>query len=616
MFFKSLTILFIIFFSTNDFAFAQQKPVAKDSTKIYSDIESFSKRGKFTKFMYSLIFKPVVPNSHQNKGKKRVYKRLIQKPYSAFEGKIIRNINIETLDPFGYSIGDSIYKSPNFLAKAGNKLHVKSQRITIRNLLLIHQNQVFDSLLVKESERLVRSQRYIRDVSFFVKSAAKGSDSVDIFIRELDIWSIIPKGSTSASSTTINLADKNFLGLGHELQGDFTRNYTEGINTYHTNYSIPNIRNSYVRGTVHFGKEGDKNYNRSFTVDRPFFSPFAKWAAGVNFTQQFFNDSAHFDTQKLGMLRYKFNAQDYWVGNAIRIFGGNSEYNRTTNFISTIRFLRVHYLEKPSELFDTQHRFTDENFYLASMGVSTRKYVQDKYIFKFGIPEDVPVGKVFSLTGGYQEKSNTGRAYLGARVSMGSYYPWGYLSSNFEYGTFIHASRFEEGVFTAGLNYFTGLIEMGKWKFRQFVKPEVTIGFNRFESDSLTLNEGYGLDGFHTTALKGTSRLLVTVQSQLYAPWNFIGFRFGPYLNCTLGVLSDAATGFRKSKVYSQIGVGVLIKNENLILNTFQLSLSFYPIIPDRGNNIFKINSLSTADFGFRDFEIGKPAPVVFGFAG
>lgn len=609
---KTTIILIFIFISTNDFAFAQQKPGAKDSTKIYSDIESFSKRGKFTKFMYSLIFKPVVPTSQQKKGKRKIYKKLIQKPYSAFEGKVIRNINIETLDPFGYSIGDSIYKEPNFLAKTGNKLHVKSQRITIRNLLLIHQNQVFDSLLVKESERLVRSQKYIRDVSFFVKATAKGSDSVDIFIRELDIWSIIPKGSASASSITINLADKNFLGLGHELQGDFTRNYTEGINTYHTNYSIPNIKNSYVRGTVHLAKAGDKNYNRSFTIDRPFFSPFAKWAAGVNFTQQFFNDSAHFDTQQLGMLRYKFNSQDYWVGNAIQLFKGNSEYNRTTNFISTARFLRVRYLEKPNELFDTQHGFTNEKFYLASIGISTRRYVQDKYIFKFGIPEDVPVGKVFSLTGGYQEKNYTGRAYLGARVSMGSYYPWGYLSSNFEYGNFIRTSQFEEGVFTAGLNYFTGLIEMGKWKLRQFVKPQLTIGFNRFASDSLTLNDGYGLDGFRSTELQGTSRLLLTIQTQAYAPWNFIGFRFGPYFSFTMGMLGDAVTGFRKSKVYSQIGVGVLIKNENLILNTFQLSLSFYPVIPDSGYNIFKINSFGTADFGFRDFEIGKPGPVVY----
>ncbi len=609
MCFKSLTILFFVFISTNEFAFAQQKPIKKDSTQIYTDIENYSKRGKFTKFMYSLIFRPT---SGQKKGKRKVYKKLIQKPYSAFEGKIIRHINIETLDPFGYSINDTTSRASNFLAKTGNNLHVKSQHITIRNLLLIHQDQIFDALLVKESERLVRSQRYIRDVSFFVKSISGSPDSVDVFIRELDIWSIIPKGSTSASSTTINLADKNFLGLGHEFQSDFTRNYAHDYNTYHTNYSIPNIKNTYVRGTVHFGKEGDKNSNRSFAIDRPFFSPIAKWAAGVKFTQQFFNDSAHTDNLHLEMLRYKYNSQDYWAGNAIQLFKGSSEYVRTTNFISAVRFLRIRYLEKPSELFDTQHKFTNEDFYLTSIGISTREYVRDKYIFNFGITEDVPVGGVFSLTGGFQRKNNRNRLYMGARVSVGNYFPWGYLSSNLEYGTFFHSSQFEEGVFTASVNYFTGLMEVGKWKLRQFVKPQLTIGFNRFASDSLTLNDGYGLDGFHSTALQGTRRLLLTLQTQAYAPWNFIGFRFGPFISYSFGLLGNETNGFKNSKLYSKIGVGVLIKNENLILNTFQLSLSFYPIIPDSGNNIFKINSFTTTDFGFRDFEIAEPASVVF----
>ena len=108
------------------------------------------------------------------------------------------------------------------------------------------------------------------------------------------------------------------------------------------------------------------------------------------------------------------------------------------------------------------------------------------------------------------------------------------------------------------------------------------------------------------------SRLLFTMQTQSYAPWNFIGFRFGPYVTYSLGMLGDALTGFKNSKVYSQIGVGVLIKNENLVLNAFQLSISFYPIIPGHGYNIFKMNSFNTTDFGFRDFEIGKPGPVVF----
>ena len=82
--FKTIAILFFVFISTNNLAFAQQKPVVKDSTKIYSEIESFSKRGKFTKFMYSLIFKPVAPASHQKKGKKKVYKKADSKAIQHF----------------------------------------------------------------------------------------------------------------------------------------------------------------------------------------------------------------------------------------------------------------------------------------------------------------------------------------------------------------------------------------------------------------------------------------------------------------------------------------------------------------------------------------------------
>ena len=56
----------------------------------------------------------------------------------------------------------------------------------------------------------------------------------------------------------------------------------------------------------------------------------------------------------------------------------------------------------------------------------------------------------------------------------------------------------------------------------------------------------------------------------------------------------------------------VIIKFLFLILNTFQISISFYPIIPGIGNDIFKMNAFKTSDFGFKDFELGKPGATVF----
>jgi hypothetical protein len=592
-------------------AYSQETPAKKDSTQLYKDIETYSKKRGFTKFMYKLIFKPAIPAKVKKSAKKKGYKKLIQKPYSAFEGKTIRHIYIKTLDPFGYSITDTNAAPTNFFVKFGDKIHVKSQQMAIQNMLLIRQNQPFDSLLVKESERLVRTRGYVHDVSFFVKIISKNADSVDIYIRELDNWSLIPKMAISSSGFSMNLTDKNFLGLGHESDNSFEWHKAPKIFAYNINYITPNIRNTYINSTLHLGNDQYRNSVRSFAVDRPFFSPFARWAAGISLGQ-FRKDSVYNSDSWLGSQRYRYNAQDFWAGYALRIFKGNTENKRTTNLISTVRFLRNHYLERPVEMEETQHLFFNENFYLASVGISTRKFVQDKYIFKYGLTEDVPIGKVYNITGGYQLKGATKRFYLGMRLSAGNYHEWGYLSSNFEYGTFFHNNHPEQGVFVAEVNYFTGLMDIGKWKLRQFIKPQVTFGINRFSTDSLALNQGYVMEGFNNSNLSGTSRLLLSLQTQTYAPWNLAGFHFGPFLNFSIGMLGDETSGFKNSIVYTQIGLGVLIKNENLIFSTFQLSIEFYPSVPGKGRDIFNMNSFKTTDFGFRDFEIGKPVSIPF----
>src|SRR4030042_2768380 len=512
MWFKNITILFFVLISISDVAFAQEIPVKTDSTNIYKNIESYSKRSKFTTFMYRLILKPVAPILRKKEVKKKGYKKLIQKPYITFEGKIIRNINIITMDPFGYSAIDTNVAKQNFLYKTGNWMHLKTRSITIRNLLLIRKNEPFNSLLVKESERLIRNQKYVHEVSFYVVAAGK-SDSVDIFIRELDKWSIIPEGSISASRIKIGIFDKNFLGFGHEFQNVYARNLTNGIDSFNTNYSIPNIRNTYISAKLHYGVDGNKNFNRSLVVDRPFYSPLTKWAASASIASQLKKDSLKDINSFYVPFNLKFRTQDYWAGIAQRIFKDNTEEGLITNLILTARYLRIRYFEKPSELYDPLHIYSSESFYLASIGISGRKYVQDKYIFKYGVIEDVPVGIVWGLTGGYQVKNNSGRLYLGTRFSFGNYNKWGYLSSDFEFGTFLHASHPEQSVITAGVNYFTGLFEIGKWKFRQFVKPQVIIGINRFSYDSLTLNNGYGLEGFVSSELSGTNRLLLQLQT-------------------------------------------------------------------------------------------------------
>ena len=258
-----LGMLFCFIFIVRSTAIAQSTSNNQDTSNVYRDIESYAKKSKFTHFMYCLIFKPVpTQNSHNRRPK------LPQGSYRAFEGKIIRNITIVTLDPFGYSVNDTVFTPQNFLFNAGDLLHIKTRRTTVTNIMLIRQNEPFDSLRVKESERLIRAQNYVSEVKFFIVPLGKSNDSVDLYIRERDNWSIIPGGATSTGSTSIALTENNFLGLGHGFQNQYTWNYSNGKKAWVTNYSIPNIQNSYISALLHYNIDENDNFGKSLTIDR------------------------------------------------------------------------------------------------------------------------------------------------------------------------------------------------------------------------------------------------------------------------------------------------------------------------------------------------------------
>ena len=69
---------------------------------------------------------------------------------------------------------------------------------------LIKKNKPLDSLLVKESERLIRTQRYINRVDISPKLIPNSPDSVDVNIRVLDSWSLIPQGSIQVHKSHLN----------------------------------------------------------------------------------------------------------------------------------------------------------------------------------------------------------------------------------------------------------------------------------------------------------------------------------------------------------------------------------------------------------------------------
>ena len=549
--------------------------------------------------------------------------------YSQYEGKIIRNIIIETHDPFGFSFTDSTERAKSWFEKTGNNVHIKSKNLAIYNFLLIKEGKPLDSLLVSESARLLRSQNYIREVEINVKNIP-ATDSVDVTIVSLDTWSLVPKASFSSSKTRFKLRERNFIGLGHQVDLGFSKELETGNDGFNAEYTLPNFLNTFVSATGRYNRDFDGYYNKTISLDREFYSPLTRYAGGVFLQERFLGRVLPNDTLALEIADLKFLTQDYWGGHSFRMFKGSSERERTTNLILSARALIVNYRETPTIEYDPIRYFSDENFFLASVGVTSRQYIQDTYIFRDGPIEDVPVGILYSVTGGVQRKNHESRMYLGGKASYGNYFPWGFLSTNLEAGTFFKGSSTQQTAFSFQANYFTNLLTLGGgWKMRQFIKPEVVIGINRLDSyaDRLSLNQNPefngpdgdlftssnmgSIRGFESTAV-GSQKYVLSLQSQFYSPWQFWGFRLNPYFQLTAGKLAKEDTRFGSEKLFTSIGVGFIIRNEYLVFSSFQFSFAYYPQMPGQGNSIFKTNAFDADDFGFQDFQIGKPQPIKY----
>jgi hypothetical protein len=608
--------------------------VVHDSLKVTQDsltfkaIEKYSLKSKFTRFIHGLFFKHVTPDDKQPSKKNKIKKT---KGFRKAEGKFIREIYITTLNPFGYSLQDTAVHPRSFLIKAANSIHIKTRPIVIQNRLLFKKNEHYDSLLVNESVRLIRSQKYVRDVLLYTLATSRKADSVDVYIRVSDVWSIVPALSISNSSINAGLADNNLAGLGNRFEGNIQSNRTSHIYVKRFSYLIPNIRNSYISLNLQYMFPGQddpaKNYEfvrsyysplssnlqylfsqnkdilRSMELSKSFYSPYTRWAGGL-FLGQMLTAQSYLYNDTIRYLASKTNISDFWVARAWQISRWNRD-GRITSFILSGRVVSTRYKGIPAAAAAAgANIFNKEDTYFTSIGITTRKYIQDQYIFNYGKIEDVPVGRAFAMTVGMDVK-HTQRMYLGLHSSWGNVFNFGYLSTDLEYGTFIGSKGLQQGVITARINYYTRLINIKYWRLRQFIRPTLIYGINRQPSDNLTfMGEMKGFEKLEYTA---TRMLVLTLQTQSYSPWSLLGFNFGPYFFSSFGILGNESSGFSRSRIYSLFGLGVLVKNNYLTFSTFQISMTFYPYIPGNGYSIFKSNVYKTSDYGFRDFDISKP---------
>jgi len=588
--------------------------IFNDSLQTFRKIQKRAKKHEVTDEIFRNIFTLPSPS--------KVYVGSVKKQnkdiYAGAGKKIIRHINIVTLDPFGTDIEDTSKRETNIFENTGNIIHTKSKKFNIRNRLLFKEDEKLDKLKLHESERIIRSNDFISDVTIRIDTNYKSKDSVDIIIRAQDRWSINNDGNFARGNYKVAASDNNFLGTGHQFGTAFTKPnlFDTTIITYRFRYFAPYIKQTFVTVGAQYVNEVGNEYS-GLTISRSFFSPLTRWAGGIdvyNYNTKAILSSTPInptDTAITQDINIRYWTQDVWFGWAIPL-SDTSFQSRTTNLVFAARLWDKNYQHGPTDEFDPLYNNQNQTNYLLSVGISQRGYYKDKYIYKYGVTEDVPIGLLLSATVGYQTRSVYNRHYLGFRSSYGVKYKGGNASVYLEMGTYASTKMgYEQGTLNNGIQGFSNIFKLpGRMLFRQFMALDLTIGINRSVYDRITINEVKGLKGFNPVGLSGSNKLVLSSVTILYLPWQMLGFRFAPIFYCGFGTIGDENVSFAHDILFPVLGVGLQIRNEYLMFNSFLITVGFYPFIPNVGSNIVKMNPFGRNDFQFQNFGAGKPGEV------
>ena len=578
-----------------------------DSSTIYKDIHSYSQKHKFTRWIYSGIF--VEPKAADEPPASAPHTERVD-PFRKYKGLVVRRIEVQTLDPFGYSVDDTALAPVNRLQGWGNRLHRKTRVRIVRNLLLVKTRQPLDPVAVSESERILRATPFVNDARILVQPVAK--DSVDLLVLVHDKWSIDVDGEADLSSASARIRERNFLGLGQRVEQRV--GYVAGEQELHFSgaHEVYNIRKSRISSYVHYSLDPDGD-DFGFSFQRPFYSPLAKWAAGFTWGQAWSKYKVT-DAEGQVLAAYPLSpaSLDLWTGRSFRLGDGSEPGSSNSNFVLAARYGQTRYATRPPDAVDLSGAFRNNSLFLVSTGLSIRQYYKERYLFRFGNSEDVPEGLLLSFTTGVEKRELTvNRPYLGAEVSRGrNYGGFGYLSADLAYGTFFQTGDLVDGTFTMRLLYFTDLRTWGLWHFRQFLRFNATYGVNKPGYVSLDLN-GSQLYGF-TSERTGTHKELFRSETVFYAPWSWLGFRVAPVLLAGFGTIGGEADPVFSGRINTAFSLGLLVRNENLLVNTFEVSVGYYPYLPDIHGAGLRFNSFNSYSAGAWDFTFVEPAVVAF----
>ncbi len=437
-------------------------------------------------------------------------------------GALVGEIRIITRDIF--DLDDP--KENTALFRLANKLHIRTRPRVIQGMLLFKSGEPVSVSLIEETERLLRSNNYLYDVS--IRPVAYHDGIVDIEVTTRDTWTLNPGLSFGrgggVNSGGIGLEEKNLLGTGTSLgvsrSSNVDRSSTEfDISQNHALGGWTSIAYSYATFD-------DGGAHQSFNLSRPFYALDTRWAAGVSLLTDNRIDSVYNSGVIAGQYRH-------WQ-DAAELYGGWSKglNNGWTRRYSVGLTYQADTYELEADLTPPPPPGVPSDLTLVAP-FFRYEVIEDGYR-KFKNRDQIERPEYFAM--GFQSRVQLGRALTALGSTRDLWLYSGSISNGFELRstqTLLTSASFsgqygsgrdEHQLLSGSVRYYVP--QNKRALFYTSLSADMTR--NPEVSDVLTLGGDNGLRGYPLRYQSGDRRVLLSFEERVYSDWYpFRLFRVG-----------------------------------------------------------------------------------------
>jgi hypothetical protein len=530
-----------------------------------------------------------------------------------YTGKTIRTIRIKNVG-FEGDVKDTNKVNSGFGVRIGNALHKNTIAKVIANNLLFKEGETVNPFLLSDNERHLRDLEFIQDALIVVQKTDDPT-AVDLLVLVKDGFSIVPgAGIGGTKKYKLELKEQNLAGTGTMIAVsslyDNPRNPQFGFGA---DFLQRNIRGSFINWGMGF-----KNYNNAFNSNRneetiyymrfekPLVSQYLRWFGAVDLSYNKTSNAYIADSTYKKFYKYKFYNVDGWI--AYNIGAGRLKYKNIRSKVRklvAVRAFNQHFNDIPDEFTsDINNAYVNSVGSLGSFSVFKQNFYRTSYIYGFGRNEDVPQGFSASLIGGYVKRTNIvtsrTRPYFGVEFSGGKYSKKDFYSFyNVRVGGSRYNKKWEDFNILLSADHFTRLHRINDtWRRRFFFSGSFAKQFSPLLDQPLQLISTFGLPYFNipndSANLRPGGDMRITTKSEMvfYNTKKFWGFGFAPFGFVDLCLLKPTEAAFGKSDLYSAVGTGFRIRNENLLFGTIEARFSYFPrVIPGMQHIKVKFNT-------------------------